>query len=411
MIRDFSRANRRQFVATSATAIVAASLQRRLIAQEPATTTADVFIAGKDKRLIVHNAKTGELETPLNLLREHPITPKALLFVRNNQVTEDGLSLEPAKDADGWRVEISGDVERDAAITVGELKKLPQREVEMVLQCSGNGRTSFNKAAPVTGAPWRGGAMGNVVFGGVMLTDVLKHQGLKIDPEAKFLAAEGRDDSPKPDVDDFEHSLPVAAILQRTMLALTLNGEPLPNVHGGPVRLVTPGFYGTMHVKWLSKLRFEKAESPTYHHVGRYRTPLAPIAPGTKWESTLENSEPNWNMKIKSQIFSPLPSDEVRTGRVEVSGVAWNDGRAKIDAVEVSTDGGNTWRRATLTDPASPYAWHPWKIAVMLRSGQQTILSRAIDALGRAQPWDGAIAWNPAGYTWNGVDEVMIDVR
>jgi DMSO/TMAO reductase YedYZ molybdopterin-dependent catalytic subunit len=281
----------------------------------------------------------------------------------------------------------------------------------MVLQCSGIGRTSFAQAAPVSGAPWTGGGMGNVVFGGVMLRDVLQHAGVKIDPKAKFITAEGNDDSPKPDVDDFEHSLPLADVLDRSLIALTLNGEPLPKVHGGPARLVTPGYYGTMQMKWISQLRCEQGESTNYHHEGRYRTPLAPIEPGTKWKSTLENSEANWKMRIKSTIFSPLASDEVRGGRVDVSGVAWNDGQAKIAAVEVSTDGGNTWRRAALARPASPYAWHPWKIAVTLRPGKQTILSRASDALGRSQPLDGTIAWNPAGYVWSGVDAVELTVR
>jgi DMSO/TMAO reductase YedYZ molybdopterin-dependent catalytic subunit len=402
-------ADRRTFIASSATALAATGWVRHAIAQEPATVTADKFIAGKDARLIVHNAKIGELETPLALLREHRITPADILFVRNNQVTEGGLSLAPA-DADDWPIEFGGLIAKASSIEASELKKLPQREVEMVLQCSGNGRSSFAKAAPVSGSPWTGGAMGNVVFGGVMLADVLKHAGVKIDPQAKFLTAEGRDESPKPDVEDFEHSIPLALALSRSLLVFTLNGKPLPKVHGGPVRLATPGLYGTMNVKWLSKLRFEVGESTTHHHVDRYRTPLVPIEPGEAWKSTLENSEANWNMKIKSTIFSPLATDEVRAGRVEVTGVAWNDGQAKIDAVEVSTDGGNTWRRAALSRPASPYAWHPWKIAVMLRPGKQTILSRAVDALGRAQPLDGSIAWNPAGYTWNGVDAVEVTV-
>jgi DMSO/TMAO reductase YedYZ molybdopterin-dependent catalytic subunit len=405
-------AARRQFVAASTlAALSAAPWGRRLLAQDAAKVTADKFIAGKHRQLIVHSTKTGELETPLTLLREHRITPASILFVRNNQVTSDGLSLEPAKDTDDWKIKIDGDVAKPREIRVADLQKLPQRDVEMVLQCSGNGRASFGKAAPVSGSPWTGGAMGNVVFGGVMLADALKHAGVTIDPQAKFLTAEGQDDSPKPDVDDFEHSMPLETTLSRSLLVLTLNGESLPKVHGGPVRLATPGFYGTMQVKWLSKLRFMAAESTTHHHVERYRTPLVPIEPGTEWQSTLANSEANWNMKVKSTIFSPLASDTVRAGRVEVTGVAWNDGQAKIDAVEVSTDGGNIWRRAALARTASPYAWHPWKIAVMLRPGKQTILSRAVDALGRAQPRDGSIAWNPAGYTWNGVDEVELNVE
>ena len=76
----------------------------------------------------------------------------------------------------------------------------------------------------------------------------------------------------------------------------------------------------------------------------------------------------------------------------------------------VTTDGGSSWRRADLRRPKSPYAWHPWRLAVELPKGSQTILARAVDVLGRSQPLDGSIAWNPAGYAWNGVDSVTVVV-
>ena len=402
--------NRRYFVACSTVLAASAALLRGARAADEAATlpTADQFITGKDKRLIMHNAKVGEIETPLKLLSEHAITPKELLFVRNNQVLPGTLTLEAAK-SDDWRIELNGLLKKTASITLTELKKLPQQEHELVLQCSGNGRAWFARSVKAEGAQWQNGAMGNVVFKGVPLKAVLEHCDAQIEDDARYLAAEGKD-VPSKEGADFEHSIPLDVALERSMLAISLNGEPIPKVHGGPVRLVTPGYYGTMNVKWLSKLRFEAGESKNHHHVGRYRTPLRPIKPGSEFKSTLENSEANWDMRIKSVIFAPLEGAKLSPGEVEIRGVAWNDGQTKIEAVEISSDGGQSWRRAQLTHPKSPYAWHPWKLVMKLPAGKHKLLSRAIDVTGRAQPLDGAIGWNPAGYAWNGADVVNIEV-
>lgn len=408
---DAQGLNRREFVKyTSAIALTANLLGDRASGADDPTSlaTADQFIVGKDQRLLVHSVKTGEIETPLTLLREHAITPKTLLFVRNNQVLPDTLTLDAAK-ADDGRIVLSGLLDKPTSVTVEQLRKLPQTEHELVLQCSGNGRAWFARSVKAEGAQWQNGAMGNVVFRGVPLKAVIEHSGAKIKDTARFIAAEGKD-VPAKEGADFEHSIPLEIALQRSLLALSLNGEPIPKAHGGPVRLVTPGFYGTMNVKWVSALRFEAEESSNHHHVGRYRTPLRPLNPGMAFTSTLENSEPNWDMRIKSVIFSPLTGEKLSAGKVEVSGVAWNDGQTKIEGVEVSSDGGESWRRAELTWPKSAYAWHPWRLKMKLQAGKHTILSRAIDVQGRAQPLDGAVAWNPAGYVWNGVDSTSVEV-
>jgi sulfite oxidase len=404
-------ARRRFLQQTSAFAVCTALSSRRLWGEEAAKPlpAADAFIRGKDQRLIVHNAKVGEIETPLALLRETPLTPKELLFVRNNQVLPETLTTEGAEVGD-WKLELAGLVDMPQTVRAADLAKLPQEEVELVLQCSGNGRAKFAQTVKAEGVQWKHGAMGNVKFKGVRLKTLLEHLGVNIKPEAKFIAAEGKDAPAKAGDADFEHSIPWADALDRSILALAMNGEALPKVHGGPLRLITPGYYATMNVKWLSRIRFEAQESTNHHQVGRYRTPLRPIAPGSKFTSTLVNSEPNWNMRIKSVIFAPLEGEKVSGKKVEVRGVAWNDGTAKIEAVEISTDGGRSWRRAGLQRPKSPYAWHPWNLAVELPEGSQTVLARAVDALGRSQPLDGSIAWNPAGYAWNGVDSVTIVV-
>lgn len=182
-------------------------------------------------------------------------------------------------------------------------------------------------------------------------------------------------------------------------------------MHGGPVRLVTPGFYGTMHVKWLSRLRIEDRETFNHHQVRRYRTPLVPLEPGSKFISDLDNSEPNWGMRVKSVFFAPLDGERLMPGAVPLSGVAWNDGAYRIERVEVSSDGGRTWQQTELEKPASPYAWHPWKTVLKLERGQHDLRCRAVDARGRSQPYAGAVDWNPAGYCWSGVETIRVHVE
>jgi DMSO/TMAO reductase YedYZ molybdopterin-dependent catalytic subunit len=368
---------------------------------------ANEVIPGKHAGLIVHNAQPQEIETPLKLLREHRITPKELLFVRNNQALTGSLTLEPAALA-GWKIELTGLVNRNAVFDAAALADMEQVDREMVLQCSGNGRAFFSKAAPAKGAPWTTGSMANVRFSGVPLSKVLQTAGVEPKPAAKFIAAEGRDAPDKQGNADFEHSLPLDDVLERAIVALRLNGEPIPAVHGGPVRLITPGFYGTMNIKWLSRLRFEEHESTNHHQKGRYRTPRRPIAPGSEFEYNFASSEPNWPMRIKSVIFAPLDGEKIAAGKSVIKGVAFNDGEVRIDTVHISIDGGRTWHRAKLEASESPYAWQHWQYEANLPRGEVKLLARATDRLGRTQPADGAIHWNPAGYAWNGVHEVTV---
>lgn len=402
--------SRREFITTTAALALAAQWSPMSRARAAEAVTADQVIPGKSDQLLVHNAKIGEIETPIELLRKHPITPKDLLFIRNNQVLPGSMSLAPAK-PEGWLIDLIGLINAPAQVSATDLLKMESVEHEAVLQCSGSGRTRFYKTAKVDGVPWGQGAMGNVHLRGVALSALLERLKVQVQPEAKYVVVEGRDVPDKPGAEDFEHSLPLNDALSRTLLVTHLNGEPLPLAHGGPVRAVTLGYYATMNVKWLSRLRFESQETANYNHVGRYRTPLKPIAPGSAFKSTLANSEPNWNMKIKSVIFSPLAGEKITGGRtITVSGVAWNDGVTKLASVEVTADEGQTWHRAELTFPSSPYAWHQWKATVPVAKGACIVRSRATDVLGLSQPFDGGIHWNPAGYAWNGADEIAFEV-
>lgn len=405
------RLTRRQLLAAGAAAALSSRSLRRSFAAEAASPTADMLIPGKDRRLVVHKDEPFEIETPLGLLNTDGLTSVETLFVRNNFQPAWSKTLQPADPAMPWSLEFAGLVEYPRTLTLADLADLPRVEHEMVLQCSGNGRALFAKVKPIKGSQWSRGAVGDVRFRGVALRAVLEKFGIHPHASARFLTAEGIDAPTKPGEADFEHSLPLADALDRSLLALELNGRPLPAVHGGPLRLVTPGYYGTMHVKWLSRLRFEAQESVNHHQVKRYRTPLRPLEPGADFDYGLDNSEPNWGMRIKSIVLSPTDGAALPAGPTTVRGVAWNDGLARIDAVEWSLDDGRNWHKAELQLPTSTYAWCPFEARLELAAGSHTILCRAVDTLGRTQPRNGLVGWNPAGYGWNGVETIRVAVQ
>lgn len=366
------------------------------------------WIEGKDRRLEVLSEAPLVLATPISLLAGQRITDKHSLFVRNIQDLAEGHTLEP-RPIEGWEIELVGLIDPSrVVIHADELVGMDQVEYEMVLQCSGNGRAMY---PDIPGTPWNQGGVANVRFTGVPLSAVLQKHNVRIDPQVKYVTAEGQDLPMGRELPDLEHSLPVADVLEKSILALKLNGEALPAIHGGPVRLATPGFFGTMQIKWLDRLRFETAESPNFYHATEYRVPLTPVKPGEKFRFTLENSRPTWLIRLMSYILDPEPGATVQAGPITVSGVAYNDGSARLESVLVSFDHGRNWQPAEFETPDSPYAWYQWTIQTELEPGPHEIWSRAIDALGRTQPLDGSVHWNPNGYEWTGVFKTEVTVE
>ena len=367
MSRARARINRRAFLKQTALGTAAAGVMPAIGPLPHPQGQADSFLAAisKDRRMIVHNWQPGVAETPLVLLREHHITPKDLLFVRNNQLLSGALSMQPLPLED-WTVELIGLVKYPRVIRGEDLAGFEQTEVEMVLQCSGNGRAHYAQTIRTRGTQWNNGGLGNVRWKGVPLKLLIEELKLEVDQAARFIAAEGKDAPPTPEAADFEHSLPLEDVLENAILAVEMNGEAIPAVHGGPVRLIVPGYYGTMNVKWLTRLRFEGQETTNYNHIPRYRTFNKPIGPGTSPPITLDNTSPTWRQRINSLIWVPLDGDSVGAEGSEVQGVAWNDGLVRIETVEVSINAGRSWQRAQLETPSSPFAWYHWTAPLQL---------------------------------------------
>lgn len=407
MSTRFPSLSRRHFLAASAAAWMTGGL--RASAQDAAAIRppADVVVAGKEASMKVVETSPIVLETPLSRLAQERLTPASALFVRNNQDIAAMNTIEPPADVGGWTVTVDGADDRARVLSMDALRKLPQTSVEMVLQCSGNSRYRFAEIVPVEGTPWGDGGVGNVEFGGVPLSTVLSHLKVDVPSSIRFLLAQGAD-KPKPGKQDFEHSLPIDDCLGRSILALTMNGKPIPAIHGGPVRLITPGYFGTMQMKWLSRLSLTTEETNNDNHGSRYRMPLSSLKPGTSYAYTRVNSRAGWKMNIKSLILLDGNAMLAAGRDASITGVAFNDGACPLETVLVSLDRGSSWKPAKLEAAGSPYGWSRWTATVNLPAGTHEIWSRAIDELGRAQPLDGRQIWNPAGYEFNAVDRKRI---
>jgi sulfite oxidase len=414
-----TRVTRRQFNALAGAAGVAlgAGLPRAALAQAKPDSAA--IIHGKKSGLIIHNAKLGVMETPLTELRKHAITPKNILFNRFHYPHEGNASwyattsAPSAEKVKNWTIRVDGLVQRPRTITIADLQKRPQEKRVSVLQCAGNGRAFYAAKQKVGGGQWHNGGMGNVEWEGVPLRPLLADLKMSPAPTAHWLTAEGWDQPATPVGSDFAKSYHLADdALDHAILALKMNGEPIPATNGGPVRLIIPGYYGNMNVKMVTMLLFAAEQNPSVFQSVGYRMPNFPVEPGKFGANDYnwQNSRPTYGHAIKSVIFSPLPEDMPKSGNVTVTGVAFNDGRAKITQVEVSTDGGKSWQNAEIKPPMSPWAWHHFSAKGKLSKGKNVIMCRATDALGRTQPMDGLTRWNPRGYEWNGVDHVEITV-
>jgi sulfite oxidase len=365
-------------------------------------------IDGIDPRLELMSSTPLVLSTPVGLLAEHRVTDTRYLFVRNIVDLPEGMTMAPLP-LNGWAIELSGLI-RPARVVIHaeDLLDMEQVEHEMVLQCSGNGRSEYTG---VDGTPWNQGGVGNVRFAGVPVQAVLAKYRVTVDPQVNFVSAAGHHGTialPEPHV---EHSVRIRDVLERGILALQLNDEPLPGIHGGPVRLVTPGLFGTMQIKWLTRLRFDTAESANFYHATEYRVPSERLAAGQPFTFTAENSRPTWDLRVVSHILEPPAGARLHAGSVTIRGVAYNDGKAPIDSVLVSIDRGQHWQAAALDRPTSPYAWCQWTAHATLSPGSHELWARATDALGRSQPLDGGIFWNPNGYEWNGVFRNAVTVE
>jgi DMSO/TMAO reductase YedYZ molybdopterin-dependent catalytic subunit len=343
--------------------------------------------------MLSRSVRPEDLEMPLSGFSDD-LTPVEHFFVRTH-VYVPTISLNE------WRLNVGGSVATSLALTMDDLKKLPSAELVSVLECAGNGRAFFQP--PVPGLQWGYGAVGNARWRGVRLADVLKRAGLK--PSAREILFDGAD-VPLGSMPDFQRSLPLSKALDpNTLLAYEMNSETLPVKHGFPLRVVAPGWAGDSWIKWVTSIRVLDQEHDGFWMKTAYRHPGRPVAPGVPVPA--DRMQPVTSLRVKSVIASPLDGAQLDPGRPAIiRGVAWSSG--PVASVDVSVDGGRVWKPATLA-PGRQFGWRQWQFHwTPQQAAYYTILARARDASGDAQPLDQE--WNPSGYLWNVVPRVRVSV-
>jgi DMSO/TMAO reductase YedYZ molybdopterin-dependent catalytic subunit/mono/diheme cytochrome c family protein len=357
----------------------------------------------------VHKLQPLGLETRRSRISSSIITPASLFFVRNN------LPLPPrsiVEHPDQWVLAVRG-TKAAGKITLAGLKGLGLDTETVVIQCSGNGRAFFDHGP--SGSPWATGAAGCAVWTGVRVSTVVAHFGGPV-AGMNYLTSTGGEDLPEgidADTAIVERSVPVDKGLSDCLLAWEMNGQPIPLTHGGPLRLVVPGYFGCNHIKYVKAIALTEHQSESKIQQKGYR--YRPIgASGSPDQPSM------WRMPVKSWVNGPGADDmPVLGGKVHFHGVALS-GERGIDHVDVSLDGGENWVPAELHGPdMGPNAWRTFRFSTFLEAGETTIMSRATDTHGAVQPrvrdenerGYGYNAWQEAGLTLRVVGELPHETR
>ena len=357
---------------------------------------------GKSDKLVVLGERPLVAETPESQL-DDDTTPFEKFFIRNN-----GQVPEEVKDADKWVIKIDGEVNKPLDITLGELKsKFKPVTQRMVLECGGNGRSFFTPEA--RGNQWTNGGIGCAEWTGVRVADVLKEAGVK--SSAVFSGHYGADPHLSGDTNRvaISRGVPIAKLMDdNNLIVWAMNGQPLPNIHGGPARLMIGGWPGSVCAKWLNRIWIrDKVHDGQGMGGTSYRVAINPMVPGGKVDE--KNMKDLESMPVRSIITNPADGTKIPAGTREVKlrGASWA-GDNEVKEVDISTDYGATWHRAEVSKPKNKYDWQRWMATVKLPSdGYYEIWTRGTDSRGISQPFVAGF-WNPQGYGANPMHRIRV---
>ena len=343
-------------------------------------------------QLIPTNVGLRTYASPPQALQEN-IVPNDLFYVRNH------WKDSPQIDADSYRLVVDGQVKRPLSLTFQELKDLPQKRFQVTFECCGNSPVPeyYTKSLRISSVMEQikgHGIMGNAEWAGVSLADVLDLAGVK--DSAVEVMFEGADHGPDEVVGDpkevtYERSLPLAkATHADTLLAYEMNGEPLPQAHGFPLRLLVSGWYGMNSVKWVTGIHVLDHEFQGFYMTDRYMTLNEPGNPVPYRYYT--------KLRVKSIVTNPAPGEIVPVTGYTLAGTAWS-GEEDIVKVEISVDGGATWSPVDRLYPRIGYSWNRWEHYWLPPGpGRYTVMSKATNSKGEIQPMEFPNKWDGRGY-------------
>jgi DMSO/TMAO reductase YedYZ molybdopterin-dependent catalytic subunit len=286
---------------------------------------------------------------------------------------------------------ITGAVQEERSVTLEAVRALPSRTLAVTLECAGNGRKFLEPPAP--GEQWGLGAVGTAEWTGAALRSLLDGGTLPSAVEVLFRGADEGEPKGLGRRIAYERSLPIdVARGDDILVAYAMNGKPIPPEHGGPLRLIVPSWYGMASVKWLAEIRLVDRPFEGFFQKDRY----------------VIDGRPLRGIEPRAVITSPGDGAEVTGGSVDVRGYAWS-GRAPLDRVELSADGGGPLATMTVVADAPRFAWHEFMFRIPLEPGAHVLLARAIDCDGNTQPTTPR--WNALGYANNAVRPTRVQVR
>jgi len=342
-----------------------------------------------------------QLETPRHYFST-AFTPNEAFYVRWHL---DGIPN--AVDLKEWRLQIEGNVAKPQSLSVPELmQKFKAVSVAAVNQCSGNSRSRLQPRVP--GGQWGNGAMGNAMWTGVRLRDLLETVGVKTGSvQVQFQGLETGSGPKGMGSSRFLKSLDLGnPVLDECVVAYMMNGEPLPMLNGFPVRLIVPGYFATYWMKCLTWIRVLEATDENFWMKPGYRIPDSPRGNTTPDDvkAGKVNMVPIARMPVRSFLISPDGSSKIPAGMtVMLRGVAFS-GYGRVTRVEISDDGGKNWTAAKLGEDYGAYSFRTWEASWTPKSaGRYMVAVRATDEKGNTQ-LDEPV-WNPGGYLWNRIEK------
>ena len=358
---------------------------------------------GKRDDMIVHEKDPYNAEPPRAALADRMLTPMDTFYCRNHGPI-------PVINAERWRLTVGGMVARELELSLDDLKsRYPPYTLTVTLQCAGNRRAGLIEVRPIPGeAPWGPGATSTAEWTGVSLARIL--QTAQPRPGAAHVAFAAPDvaataDPPQP----YGGSIGLGkALAGEVLLAWAMNGQPLPAVHGAPLRVVVPGYIGARSVKWLRQITVQPNPSDNYFQATAYR--LLPA------EADPRSARPGDGFSlgavaVNADILWPDGRATLPAGPTEVTGYAFAGDDRGIARVDVSVNGGRRWHRAHLEAPAGPWAWRHWRTVIDLPPGDTEITARAWDTAAAVQPESAGSLWNPKGYVNNSWARLRLTAR
>jgi len=347
--------------------------------------------------MILQRTRPPLLETPWETFDKGVFTPNDQFYVRWHWAgIPDGV------DVDKFKLNIHGNVNQTLSLSLPELiRDFPRVELAAVNQCSGNSRGFYSPRVP--GAQWANGAMGNALWAGVRLKDVLDRAGVKSGSvQVRFSGLE------EPVIDGgphFKKSLDIDHARDgEVMIAYAMNGEQLPLVNGFPLRLIVPGWYATYWVKMLTDIEVLNAPDDNYWTKKAYLIPDTPRANVTPGQTGVKMILIN-RMIPRSFVTNLNSGGSIKAGTAnEVRGIAFG-GDCGVAKVEVSTDRGLNWKLAELGPDQGKYGFRRWTAQIASPAkGDLSVTVRCTNSKGEAQP--DTPNWNPSGFMRNVVETI-----